>query len=259
MTASCVSALGPVLLSLLFLGGCTSLGPGWTASADLSTTEGSSALAEVPFSGFQRMGMKPGEDFQQYSTLAVLPATLQFKLSPTDNVVGLSANNDYPMEPNFQLSAGQQKDFLRYLHVALRDQLQRSVAFEWVDTARSDSLLVAPSIVDLVMLTPMGVLPGSEFNVLRAPAVMTIVIELKSAKTGEVLARIVERRVATANGSTGTNLSYVSSPVENVAALRNTFDRWAFVLKTRLDATKVLGEERRSRDESARPRDSSPS
>ena len=259
MTASCVSALGPVLLSLLILGGCTSLGPGWTASADLSTKEDSSLLAEVPFSGFQRMGMKPGEDFQQYSTLAVLPATLQFKLSPTDNVVGLSANNDYPMEPNFQLSAGQQKDFLRYLHVALRDQLQRSVAFEWVDTPRSDSLLVAPSIVDLVMLTPMGVLPGSEFNVLRAPAVMTIVIELKSAKTGEVLARIVERRVATANGSTGTNLSYVSSPVENVAALRNTFDRWAFVLKTRLDATKVLGEERRSRDESARPRDSSPS
>ncbi len=222
--------------------GCHSLGPGWQAAPLPGTQASLDGLAPVRFSGFQKTQLKPGEDFLKYETIAFARPTLSFKSTPRNTTQELTTNNRFPLEPNFVLSAEEEASVLNDLAERFRRELRQSQKFRWVEEPMPGSLLVEAALVDLVMQTPLGLLPGGQSRWIRTPAVMTLVLTLRAAGSDEILARVVERRSALPSGATGTTLAYASGPVENFAAFRNTFNHWAFVFRTRLDATKARAE-----------------
>ena len=92
--------------------GCHSLGPGWQAAPQPGTQASVDGLAPVRFSGFQKMLLKPGEDFSNYATIAFARPTLSFKSAPRNTTQQLTTNNRFPLEPNFVLSAEEQASVL---------------------------------------------------------------------------------------------------------------------------------------------------
>jgi len=246
-------------LGLVMALACHSLGPGWQASPQPGTPSSLDGLAPVRFSGFQKMELKPGEDFSKYATIAFARPTLSFKSTPRNTTQELTTNNRFPLEPNFVLSAEEQASVLDDLTDRFTRELRRSQEFQWVEEPMPGSLLLEAALVDLVMQTPLGLLPGGQSRWIRTPAVMTLVLTLRAADSDEILARVVERRSALASGATGTTLAYASGPVENFAAFRNTFNHWAFVFRTRLDATKARADVEGQEPERLNSKGSSPS
>ena len=235
------------------------MGPGWQTAPGIGGEVSEAELEPVHFSGFQKMQIKPGEDFSRYETIAFAPPTLSFKSKPRNTTQGLTTNNRFPIEPNFVLSTEEKASVLNDLTEIFTQELRRSQEFRWVEEPMSGSLLVEAALVDLVMQTPLGLLPGGQSRWIRTPAVMTLVITLRESGSNQILARVVERRSALPNGTTGTTLAYSSGPVENFAAFRNTFDHWAFVFRTRLDATKARANGEDKQSEHLGSRGSSPS
>ncbi|MCH2184729.1 DUF3313 domain-containing protein [Myxococcota bacterium] len=246
-------------LGLMMTLGCHSLGPGWQVDPERGAQASSAGLAPVRFSGFQKTQLKPGEDFARYETIALEPPTLTFKSKPRNTTQGLATNNRFPIEPNFVLSTEEKASVLDDLTEMFTQELRRSQEFRWVEEPMPGSLVVEAALVDVVMKTPLGLFPGGESRWIRTPAVMTLVLTLREAGSDEILARVVERRSALQNGTTGTTLAYSSGPVENFAAFRNTFDHWAFVFRTRLDATKARARGEDEQVQSLGARGSSPS
>lgn len=237
----CVLALVTMLALGPSAAGCRHPGPGWTP--DVSGFEGAAgdqtreALYPVRYSGFARAWIRPGEHFAAYRTLLVAPPTITFEREPTHEDSWLLVEGGYPSEPNFALSERQLQDFGRYLVEEFRAELGASGQFELVDEPAADTLVVVPSVVDLVMFVPLGALPGGEQVITRRTAEMTLVVDLVDARSREVIARVTERRDAVALGASGVGPSYSSTTSANAAALRSTFRRWAAILRDRLDAT----------------------
>ena len=239
--------------------GCHSLGAGWQAVPQPGSQSSLDGLAPVRFSGFQKTQLKPGENFSKYETIAFARPTLSFKSTPRNTIQELKTNNRFPLEPNFVLSAEEQASVLGDLTERFTRELRRSQEFRWVEEPMPGSLLVEAALVDLVMQTPLGLLPGGQSRWIRTPAVMTLVLTVRAAGSDEILARVVERRPALPSGATGTTLAYASGPVQNFAAFRNTFNHWAFVFRTRLDATKARADVADREAERPDSRGSSPS
>lgn len=227
---------------------CTTSGPAWVAHEGQDVAVSADGLVGVRFSGFARTWLKPNEHFSAYSSLWIASPAVAFKRQPTarDGSVDLTVPRN--SDPNFPLDERQLGEFKGYLVDSFRAELDRSREFRVVDAPGPDTLIVVPSVVDLVMLVPLGQLPGGDFVFTTATAQLTLILELRDPSSGAVLARVIERRVASPPGSNGLTTGYASSPLENVSALRKTFRDWARTLRYRLDATRALAGEKAAGD-----------
>jgi hypothetical protein len=214
-------------------------GPGWVAEAPNGADPRRDGLVRVPHSGFANAWVKPGETFAAYSTMSVLSPAVRYKRTPTRLDANVSLSGTYPSDPNFPLSDDQMAAFKGYVVDSFAHELRKSDQFRVVEEPEADSLIVAPAIVDLVMLVPLGQLPGGQFVFTTTTARMTLALELRDPGTGEVLARVVERTGASPPGANGLTSAYSSSPVDNVSALKTAFRNWGRTLRQRLDATRA--------------------
>jgi hypothetical protein len=76
---------------------------------------------------------------------------------------------------------------------------------------------------------------------------MTLLMELRDALSGEILARVSDRREARAAGR-GPNDLYYSTAVSQAEDVRRVFRRWARILKARLDQIHELEPTKRLED-----------
>ena len=94
-------------------------------------------------------------------------------------------------------------------------------------------------IIDLIVKVPTTTFGGREYNYTSSTADMTLMMELRDSLSGEILARVGDRREARQPGS-GANQLYYSNPVTDTDAVRRVFRHWAQILALRLEAVKQV-------------------
>jgi hypothetical protein len=195
-------------------------GPGAEITAD--------GLHRVSNSLFEDAWVKPDADFAAYGEIMLDLVSISYKRKPT--------TTRYPgTKSNFALTKGQMEDFKRYFREAFERELSEGEHYELVETAGPQTLRVAAEIIDLVIKVPTQVTTGSERLFTSSTGEMTLLMELRDALSGEILARVSDRREARAPGAGAPSDLYYSSVVSQAEDVRRVFRRWAQILKARLD------------------------
>ena len=102
--------------------------------------------------------------------------------------------------------------------------------YDVVKDAGEDVLDVDPAVIDLSITAPDKMSPGRTTTYTADPGRMTLVAELRDAETGQLLARVIDRRGASWGGR-----FQVASSVSNMTAARQIIARWAAALREELD------------------------
>jgi hypothetical protein len=124
----------------------------------------------------------------------------------------------------------------RIVHDEFVAELQNRSGYRVVAEAGPDVLRVKVSIVDLYLSAP------DRFASLRSRTdtvsgvEMTIVAELYDSQTGELIARVVDRRAAR-----GTGTLTLADGVVNVSEAATIASSWARILRDRLDKAHGIG------------------
>jgi hypothetical protein len=186
-------------------------------------------LHRLRHAGFGDGWLRPDADFTSYDNIVVSPPLVAYDRTPRRNVT------DVGMTPNFLLSEEQMASLKRQLVEAIGSEFARSAHYGVVETTGPRTLRVDAAIVRLVVRVPTDPAPDRDFVYSTSVAIMTLVLDVRDGETGEILARFADRREARPPGSNGTTTLTWSNPVNDSAALRITFRRWARVLREKLD------------------------
>lgn len=214
--------------ALLFAGGCKSTtAPVLESGPNAEITH--DGLVRVRWSRFKYAWLKPNADFGRYSQVMMDPVSIAYKRAPRETEGRRSPNNG-----GFALSEKQMADMKRYFSEAFERELGKLENFELVDAATPQTLRVEAAIIDLVVNVPTRP-SGSDRVFTTSAAQMTLVMEVRDSVTGEILARVADRRDTQSGSGAVSDLTY-STPATNAGAVRLLFKRWAQILATRLDA-----------------------
>jgi hypothetical protein len=200
-------------------------GPGAEVSAD--------GLYRVTNPVYREAWVKPDADFASYSQVLLDPVEIAYKREPRKT-------RYRGTESNFALTAKQMSDLKRYFTQAFEKELAGSSAFELVEVSGPRVLRVQAAIIDLVVKVPTETLPGSQSVFTTSTGEMTLLLELRDALSGEILARVVDRREARAVGRVGSHDLYHSSAVTNTDAVGRVVRRRAQILRAHLDQIRAL-------------------
>jgi hypothetical protein len=140
---------------------------------------------------FRETWVSPDADITKYSKLHLWNAVFQFrdvgeKKTPRTTSSILRSEGEFPIAPESR------EKFREVVVGAFVEELERSKRFEVVDTVGPGTLLLRGAIFDIVSNVPPRLTRGNVY--LSAVGEGTFVIELIDAETGEMLARVGERR-----------------------------------------------------------------
>jgi hypothetical protein len=123
----------------------------------------------------------------------------------------------------------------KIVYDAFIDELKKG-GYTLATTAGPDVLDVKPIIVNLYVTAPDVRTPGRTRTFTASAGEMTLVAELADSETGQVIARVLDRRQAR---STGTFT--LSTSVTNASEARAAATNWARILRNELDIAKSIG------------------
>jgi hypothetical protein len=223
-----VALAATALLAGTTIGGCKSTkAPVLESGPNAEITH--DGLVRVRWSRFKYVWLKPNADFGRYSRVMMDPVSVGYKRPPRQTEGGRNLN-----QGNFALSDHQMADMKRYFSEAFEKELGKLDNFTLADTVGPQTLRVEAAIIDLVVNVPTRP-TGSDRVFTTSAAQMTLVMELRDSITGEILARVADRRDTQSGSGAVSDLTY-STPASNAGAVRLLFKRWAQILATRLDA-----------------------
>ena len=91
--------------------------------------------------------------------------------------------------------------------------------------------------MDLIIAVPTQEVGGSTNRVARSAGAVTLVMEIRDSQSGEIIARVADRRDPSASGSGGM---VRVSPQAVRADMRRLFESWAATLRERLDELRTV-------------------
>lgn len=192
-------------------------------------------LHRIRHSGFANAWVRPDAVFAEYDSVVLAPPLVAYKRTPRPR-----GTSEFSNVANHPLDEDQLATVKRYFAEAFAKEFARSEYFAFVDVPGERSLIIVPAILDLVVEAPTDRTRIYE-SFSASTATMTILLDLRDARTGEVLARFAERRAATTPGAQGTNSVFRDDHVNAASALRTTFRDWARTLRERLDRMRERG------------------
>lgn len=113
-----------------------------------------------------------------------------------------------------------------------KDELEGRGSYAVVTTAGPDVLLVLPAIIDLYITAPDTQETGRSKVYSVSPGEMTLVVELRDAETGAILARAVDRK-----GRSFGPMQWNTRGTNTVEA-RRILRAWAVTLRDAMDAAR---------------------
>lgn len=190
---------------------------------------------EQTFDGLKRLEdsklalvyVKPGADFSIYQRMMLTPAQVAFRKgwrrsqnSSRTGVRRISQSNVTRIKKRLA-------ELFREVFV---NELEGKGGYQVVDTAAEDVLLIRASIIELDITAPdvKSATPSRTFVTSAGSAILYI--ELFDSLSGEILARAVDRT----KRMDSPHFQY-STSVSNSAEARRALQRWASVLRKRLD------------------------
>lgn len=185
-------------------------------------------LHRVKNPAFGAAWAKPDADFAAYDKLILDLVSVSYKREPRGATHQRTGSN-------FVLTEEQMENLKRRFRGAFEEELSKSEHYELVETPGPRVLRANAAIIDLVVTVPPQSSVGRETVYTSSTGEMTLLMELRDSLSGEILARVADRREARSAGSAGGNTLYYSGPGANTYATRQIFRGWAQILRARLD------------------------
>jgi hypothetical protein len=192
--------------------------------------------AEVTFDGLHRVShsrmqnawAKPELSLAGYDHILPGPTLLEYRA-----VRGTGGRS----RTAFPLDDAQKARLERLVREEFRAELEKSRHFRLADQAAPNVLLLKSALADIVShvsAEPMG----RDKQWVAAVGEATLVLELRDSQSGEIFARVIDRRSAAPSVGAAPN-----SAVSNTAEVRTIARRWARTLRKRLDELAELGDQ----------------
>lgn len=214
-------------LAIASLAGCAAA-PVWIdyeISGRLATSRGE-YLYRVQTLGVGAVYVKPAVWFSDYARVALRPVTLRYRAPPSmpsvlDRTLG-----------NYLLTLDASDRLERELGEALRRELRGAGRFQVLPEPTTGALLIAPHVVDLRWEAPPA--QGGESLYVHRSGSMTLVVDVRDAGSGALLARVADARDIRPD-DVGLSGGYEASPVNNEAGVRDVCAHWGRVVSATLE------------------------
>ncbi len=186
-------------------------------------------LAKIKVKGIDLVYARPGASLAGYSKVRIAPVSVAFRkdFDPTKTGSRMKLAPDELEKIRAGVGKIVEEEFAK--------ELARG-SYPTVTTAGPDVLDVRANIVDLYVNAPDTMEPGRSRTYTMNAGEMTLVMELADSASGEVLARVYDRREARDN----VRLTWTNS-VTNQAEASRVANQWARILRARLDAARGIG------------------
>ena len=196
--------------------------------------------AEVTVDGLYRVDnsvmalayIKPDMDLRGYTKFLLDPVTVAYQKDPQGRRTARAGG-----EQNFALRPEQMENMKTMFRETIEKALVDDGGYELVDTPGPDVLRITAELLDLIVRVPTD--GGSGFNrtYARSYGEVTMLLELRDSESGEILARVADRRDPTVNP--GNQVTQVS-PSAVRADTQRLFSYWANLLRQRLDEVRAI-------------------
>ncbi|MEZ5500489.1 MAG: DUF3313 family protein [Steroidobacteraceae bacterium] len=176
-------------------------------------------------SGLQSLRMRPGVSLAQYRQLVLEPMEVAFSKTWDPRPAGVKVSD----RENLQL----RERLARVLAKEFRKVLQNDGRYEVVDHPGPDVLSVRVAVEDLYINAPDVSRPGIVRQYTLTTGEMTLNAELRDSVTGELLARIRDRR-----RDPESNWLELTTALDNDQSVRRAAAKWAEALKALLETAR---------------------
>jgi hypothetical protein len=206
--------MGSLLLALL-LTGC----------ATTTQAPAPDGLVLQPTQGLDTVYLRPGVDFRSYGNLVLEPVEVAFDKdwdpNSTQRDLARRLKPEDIQKIRDEMSATFREVFVREL---------TSGGYQVVERAGADSLVTSASLTDVYINAPDVMAPGRSRTYTMESGRMTLVMDLKDGATGQLIGRVVDRKI-------GDNFGRleITDSVTNSADFRRAVTDWATRLRKGLD------------------------
>ena len=209
-----------VLALALAFAGISSLGVQSTDAPEISFD----GLHLDPDSDVALMYVKPDADFSVYEEFLMLEAYVAFKKNwQRDTKVAGRRVSNKNME-KIKVEAAE------LLHESFKKELDEVGGYKFVDKSGDKVMILRPALIDLDITAPDIPVAGRVTNYVASAGAATLYLELYDSVSGEILARLVDRRNM-------QNYGYArwANSATNRADAARMFKRWASLLRQGMD------------------------
>jgi hypothetical protein len=215
-----VALLASTLLSTAFA----------ATKADLEAAMSHDGLQKISVKGIDLAYARPGATLAGYNRIKLEPVEVAFH-KDWDPTISRS---------RLKITAEQRETIrtgvAKIVYEEFANELQKNSNYQLVNEAGPDVLRVKTNIVNLYVNAPDTGPPGRSRTYTISAGEMSLIAELYDSETGEVLARVVDRREARRAGT----LSYTNSAT-NEDDFRYIANGWARILRNSLDKAHGIG------------------
>lgn len=209
-------------LATLALAGCASTQSG---------PEEWDGLVRQPGTRLDGVFLRPGVSISSYTTIMLAPADVQFAENWDPGRTGRTGARRLDTVDILAI-----KQNLSTMFGEIFTSELTSGGYKIVSEPGPDTLLVVPAIVNLFINAPDTTSPGVTRTYTANSGQMTLVLEVRDSVTGEVLARVVDRRSGRTSG-----FMTITNRVTNTADARRAIQIWAVALRNGLDNLRQEG------------------
>ena len=191
---------------------------------DASTDTTYDGLVQVKRTGYRNVWIKPDVDISVYSK--IVPGPAQFHYREVRETSSLAARRSTTNQ--FTIQEDSRARLEETMAEIFLEEMSESEYFTLVDEPGRDVLRVWGGLHDIVSNVPPDPI-GRSTIYLTQVGQATLVLQIEDSTTGEILARVVDRRAAE------STFAQISSTVTNRTEVRRLARTWARLLRNGLD------------------------
>jgi hypothetical protein len=199
--------------------------------ADLEAAMSHDGLSRIAVKDIDLAYARPGATLAAYGRVKLDPLEVAFRKDWNPTRTGSLLKLGTAERENIRTGVA------KIVQEELVKELQARNGYPVVSEAGPDVLRVKASILNLYVNAPDTPSAAVSRTYTVSAGEMTLVMELYDSETGQVLARIVDRR----EGRGGAGRMTISNSVENAAEARDIASSWARILRKGLDKAHGIG------------------
>jgi hypothetical protein len=200
------------------------------ANAEFAEAMSHDGLRKINVKGIDLAYARPGAKLSTYKRVMIDPVQVAFSKSWAPKRTGSSLPLSETDRERIRSGVA------RIVHEEFVRELQTNSGYQVVNAAGSDVLRVTPNIANLYISAPDAGGPGRSRTYVVSAGEMTLVAELFDSETGQVQARLVDRREARETGRL-----QLTGAMENADEARAIAAAWARTLRTAMDRAHGVG------------------
>ena len=181
-----------------------------------------------PDSEIALLFVKPDADFSVYDQFLMLDAYVAFKKNwqRDTKVAGRRVSNNEMQKIKVEAAA--------LLHESFKKELDGVGGYTFVDKPADNVMILRPALIDLQITAPDIPVAGRVHQYVASAGAATLYLEMYDSVSGEILARLVDRRRMQDYG-----IARWATSVTNRAEADRMFKRWATLLRKAMDEVRA--------------------